>query len=118
MSFEAEARRSRDASFAAMGLRVRLNAPATPPVPGAPAPVDTLALISSQSVTETLGPMDAVQHGRFLRLKVEDAARLGRGALIALLAADGSEIERRRQQAAPVFADRRRLVVEIDTAPA
>jgi hypothetical protein len=119
MTIDAELRRARDAAFAHFGVPVRLNAPADPPVPGAPAPVDALALAASQSVTETLGPIGIVQHGRFLRLRAEDAALLAPGALVALLdAPGGAPVETRRVQGTPAFADRRRHVVEIDTAPA
>lgn len=109
MAFDATARAARDAAFAAFGRPVSVD-------PDGAAALAT-ALVSSRSVTEQFGPIEIVQHGRYLRFKAEDNP--ADGALLALLSEDGlSEIERRRVQGAAVYADGRRLVVERDTRPA
>ena len=104
-----EARAGRDAAFSALGRPVLIDPEG--------AATRVMAIASAGSVTEQIGAFEAVQHGRFFRFKAEEAPP--RGAVLAVLdEITGAEVERRRVQGDPAFADRRRLVVEIDTAPA
>lgn len=108
MSFTALARRSRDEAFAAFGRPVTIDPDGTPRT--------VVAMRSDRSVAESFGPFEIVQHGRFFRFKDEDAPE--RGAVLAVLdEITGDVVERRVAQGAPIYADRRRLVVEVDTAP-
>jgi len=109
MSFSGHARAARDVAFGTFGQPVIIDPD------GAAAPL--LAMISSQSVTETLGPLELVQNARFFRFRAEEAP--ARGAVVAVLVeAGGAELDRRVLQGDPKFVDARRLVVEIDSAPA
>jgi len=109
VSFHSLAKASRDDAFATFGQPVVVDPD------GAATPL--LALISSQSVTETMGPLEIVQNGRYFRFRAEDAP--ARGATVAvLLEPGGAEIDRRVIQGDPQFVDARRLTVELDSAPA
>lgn len=110
MSFTDHARAARDAAFAHLGQWVALR-------PDGPNRAEVRAMVAAQSVAETMGAIQLVQNGRFMRFRAEDAPP--RGTLLALLAGPaGAETERRRTSGEPRFADGRRLVVETDTVPA
>lgn len=108
MSFHAHAKAARDAAFAAFGQPVVVDPD------GVATPL--LAMISSQSVAETQGPLEIVQNGRYFRFRAEEAP--ARGATVAVLVeAGGAELDRRTLQGDPKFVDGRRLTVELDSAP-
>lgn len=110
MGFDAAARALRDAVFQQTGV------PVTVDPDGAATPI--VAILSSVSDQDPLGRREVLAHLRVLRVKVEHAALLPAGTILAIMDDAGAAVvERRVVQGEPEFVDARRLTVQIDTRP-
>lgn len=111
MSFDREARAARDAALAEFGRPVVIDPDG--------AEISAVARMADRTESAQLGGIEIVQDSRAFLFAAEIAeAHIVRGSIIAVLDEEtGLEVERRIVQGEPIYRDRR-LLVEIDTAPA